>query len=80
MTIGPAITIITSIRSTVAAVETLITIPVVATPGILRGRQDPQGTLQLLALPHGVLSIMVELALIIHDHVEVAFEKGGSVM
>jgi hypothetical protein len=33
--------------------------------------------LQLLALPHGVFSITVELALIIHDHVEVAFEEGG---
>jgi hypothetical protein len=33
--------------------------------------------LQLFALPHGVFSIVVELALIIHDHVEVAFKEGG---
>jgi hypothetical protein len=78
-TIGPAITVITSIRSTVPVVEALISIPVVivASPSLLRGRRDPQGTLQLLALPHGVLSITVELTLIIHDHVEVAFEEGG---
>jgi hypothetical protein len=77
--IGPAIMIIMSMRSVVAVVEALITISVVvvAAPGLLRGRQDPQGMLQLLALPHGVLSITVELALIIHDHVEVAFEEGG---
>jgi hypothetical protein len=78
-TIGPAIAIITSIRSIVAVVEVLITVLVfiVDAPGLLRGRQDPQGTLQHLALPHGVLSITVELTLIIHDHVEVAFEEGG---
>jgi hypothetical protein len=33
--------------------------------------------LQLFALPHGVFSVAVELALIIHDHVEVAFKEGG---
>jgi hypothetical protein len=31
----------------------------------------------MFALPHGVLSITVELALIIHDLVEVAFKEGG---
>jgi hypothetical protein len=33
--------------------------------------------LQLFTLPHGVFSITVEFALIIHDHVEVAFKEGG---
>jgi hypothetical protein len=57
----------------------LATIPVVVVvaPGPLGGRRDSKGTLQLLALPHGVLSITVELTLIIHDHVEVAFKEGG---
>jgi hypothetical protein len=31
----------------------------------------------LLALLHGMLSVAVELALVVHDHVEVAFEEGG---
>jgi hypothetical protein len=77
--IGPMIAIIMSIRSTIAVVEVLITILVVivAAPGLLRGRRDPQGMLQLVALSHGVLSITVELTLIIHDHVEVAFKEGG---
>jgi hypothetical protein len=34
--------------------------------------------LQLLALPHGVLGIAVKLALVVHDHIEVTFEEGGS--
>jgi hypothetical protein len=77
--IGPAITVISSIRSTVTVVEMLATIPiiVVAAPGPLGSRRDPKGTLQLFALPHGVFSIAVNLALIIHDHVEVAFKEGG---
>jgi hypothetical protein len=32
---------------------------------------------KLLVLPHGVLSVAVELALVIHDHIEVTFEEGG---
>jgi hypothetical protein len=77
--IGPAITVLSSIRSTITVVETLATVPfvVVVAPGPLGGKQDSKGTLQLLALPHGVLSITMELALIIHDHVEVAFKEGG---
>jgi hypothetical protein len=77
--IGPAITVISSIRSTVTVVETLATIPVVVVvaPGPFGGRRDSKGTLQLLALPHGVLSVAVKLALVVHDHVEVTFEEGG---
>jgi hypothetical protein len=32
--------------------------------------------LQLLALPHGMLGVAVELALVVYDHVEVTFEEG----
>jgi hypothetical protein len=78
-TVGPAITIITSIRSTVTVVEALVTVPVVvvAAPSLLRGTRDPKGMLQLLAFPHGMLSIAVELALVVNDHVKVTFEEGG---
>jgi hypothetical protein len=77
--IGPAITVISSIRSTVTVVETLATIPVVVVvaSGPLGGKWDSRGVLQLLALPHGVLSITVKLALVVHDHVEVTYEEGG---
>jgi hypothetical protein len=77
--IGPAITTISSIRSTVTVVEALATVPivVVVAPGPLGGRRDSQGALQLLALPHGVFSDTVKLALVVHDHVEVTFEEGG---
>jgi hypothetical protein len=77
--IGPAITVVSSIRSTVTVVETLATVPVivVVAPGPLGGRQDSKGALQLLALPHGVLTVAVKLALVVHDHVEVTFEEGG---
>jgi hypothetical protein len=79
VTIGPAIPVITSIRSTVTVVEVLVTIPVVvvAALGLLGVRRDSKGTLQLLALFHGVFSVAVELALVVHDHVEVTFEEGG---
>jgi hypothetical protein len=69
--IGPAITVISSIRSTV-----MIVVVVVAS-GLLGGRRDSKGSLQLLALPHGVFSIAVELTLVVHDHIEVTFEEGG---
>jgi hypothetical protein len=64
--------------STVMVVETLATVPVVVVvaPGPLGGRRDSKGALQLLALSHGVLSIAVKLALVVHDHVEVTFEEG----
>jgi hypothetical protein len=77
--IGPAITVISSIRSTVTTVEALTTVPVVVVVafGLLGSRQDSKGALQLLALPHGVFSVMVELALVVHDHIEVTFEEGG---
>jgi hypothetical protein len=32
--------------------------------------------LQLLTLPHGMLSVAVKLALVVHDNVEVALEEG----
>jgi hypothetical protein len=77
--IGPAAAVISSIRSTVTVVEALATIPVVVVvaSGLLGGRWDSKGTLQLLALPHGVLGVAVELALVVHDHIEVTFEEGG---
>jgi hypothetical protein len=76
---GPTITVITSIRSTVTVVEALVTVPdvVVVALGLFRGRRDPKGMLQLLALPHGVFSVAVELALVVHDHVNVTFKESG---
>jgi hypothetical protein len=78
-TVGPAITIITLIRSTVKVVEALVAVSVVvvAAPGLLRGTRDPKSTLQFLALSHSMLSVAVELTLVVHDHVEVTFEEGG---
>jgi hypothetical protein len=77
--IGPAVTVISSIRSTIMVVEALATVPVVVVvaPGLLGGRRDSKGALQLFALSHGVLSVAAKLALVVHDHVEVAFEEGG---
>jgi hypothetical protein len=77
--IGPAITVISSIRSTVMIVEALTTVlvVVVVAPRLLGGRWDSKGALQLLALPHGVFCVAVELALVVHDHIEVTFEEGG---
>jgi hypothetical protein len=77
--IGPAITVISLIRLMVTVVETLATVlvVVVVAPGPLGGRRDSKGALQLLALSHGVLSVAVKLALVVHDHVEVTFEEGG---
>jgi hypothetical protein len=77
--IGPAVTVVSSIRSTVTIVEPLATIAVVVVvaSGLLGGRWDSKGTLQLLALPHGVLGVAVEQALVVHDHIEVTFEEGG---
>jgi hypothetical protein len=77
--IRPAIAVILSIRSTVTIVEALATVAVVVSvaSGLLGGRWDSKGTLQLFALPHGVLSITVELALVVHDHIEGTFEEGG---
>jgi hypothetical protein len=77
--IGPAITVISSIRSTVTVVEALAAVPVVVVvaPGPLGGRRDSKGALQLLALPHGVLGVAVKLALVVHSYVEVTFEEGG---
>jgi hypothetical protein len=75
--IGPVITVMSLIRSTVTVLEALATVPVVVVvaPGPLGGRRDSKGALQLLALPHGVLGIAVKLALVVHDHVEVTFEE-----
>jgi hypothetical protein len=77
--IRPAITVISSIRLTVTIVEALATIAVVVAvaSSLLGGRWDSKGTLQLLALPHGVLGVTVEPALVVHDHIEVTFEEGG---
>jgi hypothetical protein len=77
--IGLAVTVISSIRSTVTIVEALATVAVVlvVASSLLGGRWDSKGMLQLLALPHGVLGVAVELALVVHDHIEVTFEEGG---
>jgi hypothetical protein len=77
--IGPTVTVISSIRSTVTIVEALATVTVVVAvaSGLLGGRWDSKGTLQLLALPHGVLGVVVKLALVVHDHIEVTFKEGG---
>jgi hypothetical protein len=77
--IGPAVTVISSIRLTVTVVEALATVTVVVAVAsdFLGGSWDSQGTLQLLALPHGVLGVAVKLALLVHDHIEVTFEEGG---
>jgi hypothetical protein len=78
-TIGPPITVITSIRSTVTVVKVLITVPVIVVSalGLLGVRGYSKGMFQLLALPHGMFGVTVQLALVVHDHVEVAFEEGG---
>jgi hypothetical protein len=77
--IRPAIAVISSIKSTVTIVEALATIAVVVVVAscLLGGRWDSKGTLQMFALPHGVLGVTVELALVVHDHIEVTFEEGG---
>jgi hypothetical protein len=75
--IGPAIPVISSIRSTITVIVALATAPVVVVvaPGPLGGRRDSKGAPQLLTLPHGVLGIAVKLALVVHDHVEVTFGR-----
>jgi hypothetical protein len=75
--IWPAILVISSIRSMVTIIEALTTalVVVVVASGLLGGRRDSKGVLQLLALPHGVFSVAVEL--VVHDHIEVTFEEGG---
>jgi hypothetical protein len=78
-TIGPMVTVIKSIRTTVTVVEALVTVPVVVVAALcLLGLEGySEGTLQLLSLPDGVFRVAVELALVVHDHVEVIFEEGG---
>jgi hypothetical protein len=80
-TIGPTVTVITSIRSTITVVEALVTVlvVVVAALGLLGVGGYSNGTLQLLALPHGMLGVVVELALVVHDHVDVTFDEGGGI-
>jgi hypothetical protein len=77
--IGSVVMVISSIRSTVTIVEALTTVAVfvAVAPSLLGGRRDSKSALQLLALPHGVLGVTVELALVVHDHVEVTFEEDG---
>jgi hypothetical protein len=76
---GLAVTVISSIRSTVAIVKALATIVVVVVVAsdLLGGRWYSKGALQLLALPLGVLGVAVELALVVHDHIEVTLEECG---
>jgi hypothetical protein len=75
VTLGPAVAIIMSIGSTVTVVEMIVTIlvVVVAALGFLRFGRYSKGTLQLLTLPYGMFGVAVELALVVLDHVEVAF-------
>jgi hypothetical protein len=54
-----------------------VLVVIVAALGLLGVRGYFKGTLQLLALPHGMFCVTVELALVIHDHVYVSFEEGG---
>jgi hypothetical protein len=77
--IGPTVMVITSIRSTITVVEALVTVlvVVVAALGLLGVERYSKGMLQLLALPHGMFGVVVEPALVVHDHVEVTFEEGG---
>jgi hypothetical protein len=72
--VTPVIAVVTPV---IAVVTPVIPVVVIDALGLLRGRRDPKGTLQLLALPHGMLSVTVELALVVHDHVKVTFEEGG---
>jgi hypothetical protein len=67
--IGPAITVITSIRSTVTVVKALATVPVVIVValGLLGVGRYSKGMFQLRTLPHGMFGIAVELALVFHD-------------
>jgi hypothetical protein len=76
--IGLAVTVISSTRSTVTIVGALSTVAVVVAvaSGLIGGRWDSKGALQLLALSHGVLGVAVKLALVIHEH-EVTLEEGG---
>jgi hypothetical protein len=68
-----------SIRSAVPVVKALATVPVVVVValGLLGIRRYSKGTLQLLAFPHGMFGIAMELTLVVHDHVEVTFKEGG---
>jgi hypothetical protein len=65
--------------SMVTIVKALATVAIVVAvaSGLLGGRWYSKGALQLLALCHGVLGVAVELALIIHDHIEVTLKEGG---
>jgi hypothetical protein len=60
----------------VKVLATIVVVVAVAS-GLRGGIWDSKGTLQLLAVPHGVLDVTVELALVVHDHIEVTFEEGG---
>jgi hypothetical protein len=54
-----------------------VTVVVAVACGLLGGRWDSKGTLQLLALPHGVLGVAVKLALVVHDYIEITLGEGG---
>jgi hypothetical protein len=60
-------------------VKALATVPVVIVValGLLGVRRYSKGMFQLRALPHGMFGITVELALVVHDRVEVTFKEGG---
>jgi hypothetical protein len=77
--IGPVVAVITSIRSMVTVVVTAVAIQVfvVVALGFLGFGGYSKGTLQLLALPHGMFGVTMELTLVVYDHVEVTLEEGG---
>jgi hypothetical protein len=68
-----------SIRLTVTVVITAVVVLViiVVALGLLGFEGYSKGTLQLLALPHGMFGVVMELTLVLQDHVEVTLEEGG---
>jgi hypothetical protein len=78
-TIGPSVTVILLIGSIVTVIITavVVLVIVVVALGFLGFRAYSEGTLQLLALPHGMFGVVMELTLVAHNHVEVTLKKGG---
>jgi hypothetical protein len=63
----------------VTVVEMLVTVlvTVVVALGLLGFEGYSKATLLLLALPHGMLGVAVELTLVVHDLVKITLEEGG---
>jgi hypothetical protein len=56
---------------------TVLVVVVVALDLLGFGRYS-KVTLHLFTLPHGMFGVVVELTLVVHDHVEVTLEEGGT--